>query len=156
MLEFADPLLKGIIQVSFCCADRQGDVLKIMHHQLQKDGLFIQQGKTGKAQIKCWTPRLKAAIAQGNDSGLQNVRYVFTNKHGVLITENVLRHWYRAAKDQAAQAYPKLVLDSTFHDIKAKSISDYEKGDEQEFSRHTTKSQMENYNRETSIVDSHD
>ena len=47
-------------------------------------------------------------------------------------------------------------MDSTFHDIKAKSISDYEKGDEQEFSRHTTKSQMENYNRETSIVDSHD
>ena len=109
-----------------------------------------------KSEVKRWTPRLKAAIEQGSDSGLQNVRYVFTNKHEALITANVLRHWYRAAKDQAAQAYPKLVLGFTFHDIKAKSISYYEKGDKQEFSGHTTKSQMENNNRETSIVGSHD
>jgi hypothetical protein len=35
----------------------------------------------------------------------------------------------------------------TFHDIKAKSISDYDSGDKQEFSGHKTRSQMERYNR---------
>ena len=40
--------------------------------------------------------------------------------------------------------------------IKAKSISDYEKGEKQEFSGRKTRAQMEVYNRKTPIVDSHD
>jgi hypothetical protein len=39
------------MEVSFCCAARQGDVLKITHKQLQDNGIFIRQGKTRKAQI---------------------------------------------------------------------------------------------------------
>jgi hypothetical protein len=42
------------------------------------------------------------------------------------------------------------------HDIKAKSFSDYEKGNKQDFSGHKTKAQMEDYNRKTPILDSHD
>jgi hypothetical protein len=107
-------------------------------------------------KVKRWTLRLKAAVKLGKNTGHQNVKFLFTNKYGALITRNVLGHWYRAAKEKAPLAYPHLRFDFTFHDIKAKPISDYEKGDKQEFSGHTTKSQMEDCNRKTSIVDSHD
>tara|TARA_B100000745_G_scaffold292648_1_gene233739 strand:- start:1091 stop:1372 length:282 start_codon:yes stop_codon:yes gene_type:complete len=46
-----------------------------------------------------------------------------------------------------------LPLDFTFHDIKAKSISDYE-GDKQRFSGHKTRAQMESYNRKGDVVPS--
>lgn len=49
--------------------------------------------------------------------------------------------------------YPGVIQERfTFHDLKAKGISDYE-GDKQYFSGHTSKSMMEKYNRTADVVD---
>jgi integrase len=156
VFESSSPMLRAMMEVSFCCAARQGDVLALTHKQLGPEGIFIKQGKTGKAQIKGWTKRLRAAIDLGKASGLRNVTYVFSNTKGARVSANSLRNWYTEAKAKAAKNYPDLSFDFTFHDIKAKSISDYEKGEKQEFSGHKTRAQMEVYNRKTPIVDSHD
>lgn len=60
----ADKLVQAVMEISFCCAARIEDVLSIKRSQLRDEGLFIKHGKTGKSQIKAWSPRLRAAIDQ--------------------------------------------------------------------------------------------
>lgn len=50
------------MEISYLCAAREGDVFDLMVQDLMTDGIFIEQNKTGKKQIKEWTPRLRAAI----------------------------------------------------------------------------------------------
>jgi|GEM_PF-6843336 len=52
------------MEISYCCAARIPDVLSITREQLREEGLYIKQGKTGKAQIKAFSPRLKRALDQ--------------------------------------------------------------------------------------------
>lgn len=51
------------MEISYLCAAREGDVFDLKIPDLRADGIFIEQNKTGKKQIKKWTPRLQAAIS---------------------------------------------------------------------------------------------
>ncbi|MGH8488669.1 MAG: hypothetical protein ACREXS_07375 [Gammaproteobacteria bacterium] len=51
------------MEIAYLCAARKSDVLKITRQDLMQEGIYIRQGKTGKKQIKRWTPRLHAAVA---------------------------------------------------------------------------------------------
>ncbi|MCP5757042.1 integrase, partial [Klebsiella pneumoniae] len=54
--------VKVAMEISYLCAAREGDVFDLIVSELMEDGIFIEQNKTGKKQIKKWTPRLRAAI----------------------------------------------------------------------------------------------
>lgn len=146
--------VKAAMEISYCCAARQGDVLRLKRDQLLEDGVFIKQGKTGKQQIKRWTPRLRAAIAlaQSITNRIESFYVIRTNSGTPYTSDGFRRRWkdaqYKARKETGH------ALDFTFHDIKAKAISDYE-GDKQRFSGHKTASQVAIYDRKTPIVDSH-
>lgn len=154
VLAEAPALLVAAMEISYCCAARQGDVINLERGQLLKEGLFIEQGKTNKRQIKRWSPRLRRAVNILLNQPVPHSRWLFVSNHGKQISENTLRHWYRKAKDQAAITHPELSFDFTFHDIKAAAISNYE-GDKQKFSGHKTASQVAVYDRKTPIVDTH-
>ena len=62
VIKHSPPLLRAAIEISYCCASRQGDVLAMQRKQLLEEGIYIKQGKTNKAQIKRWNPRLRAAV----------------------------------------------------------------------------------------------
>jgi len=93
-----------------------------------------------------------------------NREYLFVDKNGQRITGDKLRQWWRKARDNAerkmreAKLNLNICFDFTFHDIKAKSISDVEGTDQdkQNFSGHKTRSQMKVYDRKTPIVNTHD
>ncbi len=159
VLECATPLLFAAMEISYCCAARQGDVLNLTPKQLEDEGIYIKQGKTGKAQIKAWTPRLRRAVdIARSESRIQSIRWVIADEGGQRVSGNRLRHWYRQAKEAAAKKYPELNFDFTFHDIKAKSISDIEGNihEKQERSGHSTTSQVAVYDRKTPIVKTHE
>lgn len=61
--ECARPEVQVAMEVSYLCAAREDDVFDLLVPDLRTDGIFIEQNKTGKKQIKKWTPRLQAAIA---------------------------------------------------------------------------------------------
>lgn len=158
VLEFSRPLLFAAMEISYSCAARQGDVLQLTPEQLQDQGIYIKQGKTGKAQIKAWSERLRHAVKVArSQTKVPSIRWVLADKNGQRISANRLRHWFRQAKEQAAKKYPQLDFNFTFHDIKAKSISDVEgtRADKQKFSGHKTQSQVAVYDRKTEIVDTH-
>ena len=147
---YAGPTVRAAMEISYICAARQGDVLKLTKADLRKDGVFICQGKTGKRQIKKWGPRLRAAVTmvkphKRKDGSVIDSIYVIPTRNGSAYTDSGFRTMFYKVQKKAREetGHP---LDFTFHDIKAKSISDFE-GDKQKLSGHKTAKQVEIYDR---------
>lgn len=151
----ADPVTQAAMEISYCCAARQGDVLALTRQQLTEQGVDIRQGKTGKRQINAWTPRLRAAVDQALAQASVSSIFVFANEKGQRLSGNTLRNRWSKIKKEAAERYPDLRFDFTFHDIKAMGISDWE-GDKQKFSGHKSAQMVAIYDRKPEVVGSHE
>lgn len=156
IFERAPDTLKVAMELSYLCCARQGDVITMRKDQVRPDGLYIKQGKTGKAQIKAWSPRLVAAIELSSrlpiKPGMAS-QFIVHKKDGSLFTESGFRWQWRLTREKA-KAETGMLLDLTFHDIKAKGISDLDgsASDKQMISGHKTASQVAVYDRKIQIV----
>lgn len=147
----APPAIRIAMEIAYLCAARQSDVLSLKWDQIQERGVFIKQGKTGKEQLKLFSPRLSAAIDQARARRISSVSWVICNDSGQRYTRGGFNtNWAKVMA--TALASGDLAKSFTFHDLKAKGISDYMQGDKQEFSGHATRSQMEKYNRKVQEV----
>ena len=153
----ANPWVQAAMEISFCCAARQGDVLQLRRQDLLEEGIYIRQSKTGKEQIKAWTPRLRQAVdlALAQQGDIKSATLIFSCRGGRLSADR-LRKWYAQAKVKAQAANPNMRFDFTFHDIKAKAITDYKKGDKREFSGHKTLAQVDTYSRRPDVVETNE
>ena len=147
------PLLAAAMEISYCCASREADVWNLKRSKLLDEGILIKQGKTGKEQIKEWNPRLRAAVDLAlSVQKVTNFKWVFCDKKGHHPAQGALQDWALLAKRKAKLEYDgELNIDFTFHDIKAKAISDYE-GNKQEFSGHKTAAQVAIYDRKVKVT----
>lgn len=151
----ADQVVRAAMEISYCCAARISDVLSITNDQLDDVGIMIKQGKTGKKQIKAWSPRLRDAVnAARSAQKTRSLTRVVANEKGQRITQDAFSHRWKKAKTKAAEQHPDMKFDFTFHDIKGRSISDYE-GDKQRFSGHKSAQMVQTYDRKTEVVDTH-
>ncbi|MCU7976106.1 tyrosine-type recombinase/integrase [Shewanella sp. SW36] len=155
LLSCAEVRLKIACEISYLCAARQGDVLQLTWSQVNEDGLFIQQGKTGKKQIKAWSPRLREAIAEARTlhSGIASIYVINKHPSGKLTQEGLRSAWKRAMAKMEMD-YPQIERTFTFHDIKAKGVSDFEGtlSEKQQYSGHKTLAQVNTYDRKVEIV----
>lgn len=144
-----DPV-KAAMEIAYLCAARVSDVLKMDWNQIMDKGIFIQQGKTGVKQIKAWTDRLHSAVNLCRKSGEDGA--VIKTMHGERYSYKGFNEAWRKARNAAAEKIGR-PLDCTFHDLKAKGISDYEGSgrDKQKFSGHKTESQVLVYDRKVKI-----
>lgn len=135
--------LQVAMEISYLCAVRLGDVLDLRWSDIKEDGIFVEQNKTGTKQIKNWTPRLRAAIQLARNTLTENGIFVISGSDGGQVLKRTLQKWWTKAK-AAAEHKAGLSFGCTFHDIKAKGISDYEGSsrDKQLFSGHKTESQV--------------
>jgi hypothetical protein len=147
------PLLAATMEISYCCASRKADVWSLKRSQLREEGIYIKQGKTGVEQIKEWNPRLRAAVDLAlSIQEVPNFKLVFCDKKGNHPALGTLGNWYAQARALAKEKYiGQWETDFTFHDIKAKSISDYD-GDKQQLSGHKTASQVAIYDRKVRVT----
>ncbi|EBX2183582.1 tyrosine-type recombinase/integrase [Salmonella enterica] len=147
----APPVLQCAMEIGYLCAARIGDIRKLTWKQAMEKGLFIQQGKTGKKQIKQYTERLNLALEQAKSLGGQN--YVICNKYGGQYSYSGFNDIWRKARTAASEklGYP---IKGTFHDLKAKGISDYDGSskEKQLFSGHKTEAQVITYDRKTKVT----
>lgn len=76
------------------------------------------------------------------------------NRGGQRYTRNGFNSRWQAARDQAIASFPELSFDFTFHDLKAKGISDLEGSlsEKQAISGHKSIGQTARYDRKTKIV----
>ena len=147
----SDPL-KVAMEFSYLLAARKQDVLALTKDQFREEGIYIKQSKTDKEQIKVWTPRLEEAkrLSETLETNTATF-YVVPQKSGQPYTSSGFDSlWAKARKEARKQTGKK--LDFTFHDIKAKGVSDYE-GDKQKFSGHKTASQVATYDRKIAVVE---
>ena len=153
LYDHASIAVQVAMEISYLCAARQGDVLALTRDQILPEGIKIKQGKTGKLQVKRWSPRLRAAIELAKQIKTANPStIIIPTRTGAPYSSDGFRTMVAKAKKKAREA-TGLAMDFTYHDIKAKSISDYE-GNKQEFSGHKTYSQVAIYDRKPQVVDS--
>lgn len=142
------------MEISYLCAAREGDVFDLMVQDIMNEGIFIEQNKTGKKQIKEWTPRLRAAIdiALVHLVGRSASGFVLPNPSGGRLNRKTFNTWWNDAKKEAELKLGRKIP-GTFHDIKAKAISDYDgtSRDKQLFSGHKTENQVLIYDRKIKI-----
>lgn len=148
--EEASPALKVGMEIAYLCATRLGDILSLTWDQARKDGLFIQQGKTGKRQLKAWTDRL--LHARNLAATLGGTEYVVCSSKGEKYSKSGFSDLWEKARAAASEKLGRK-LKVTFHDLKAKGISDYEGSsrDKQLFSGHKTESQVLVYDRKLTV-----
>lgn len=142
--------VRAAMEIAYLCAARLSDVLRLSVFDIRDQGLRIRQGKTGKEQIKAWTPRLRAAVelAQAQPSTIKSEWVLHTRKGSRYSRNGFSTAWQRAKRKAGAS-------DWTFHDLKAKGITDYT-GDRQQFSGHKTRAMVEVYTRKPDVVPSLD
>ncbi|OCG32823.1 integrase [Gilliamella sp. Fer2-1] len=150
MLEVARPAVKIAMEIAYLCAVRNGDILKLTHEQISEEGIYVKQGKTGTRQIKLWTDRLRSIIdfAKLHFPPVTKKSPLILNSMGKAYSyKNFNEHWNEDKKKAEEKLGYK--INFTFHDLKAKGISDYDGAtkDKQLFSGHKTESQVLVYDR---------
>ncbi|EHD22107.1 MULTISPECIES: tyrosine-type recombinase/integrase [Brenneria] len=157
LLSVSPAVVRAAMEIAYLCLSRQGDILALTEQQILDAGIYIAQGKTGKRQIKAWTPRLRAAVSLARslplEPGFSSI-YVLKQPRGQRYTRDGFNSRWRKAKAAARAAFPHLNFDFTFHDLKAKGVSDLDGtlAEKQAISGHMTISQTARYDRKIQIV----
>tara|TARA_R100000654_G_scaffold62906_1_gene90087 strand:+ start:397 stop:1377 length:981 start_codon:yes stop_codon:yes gene_type:complete len=145
MYDRVTPILQVLMELAYICAARGQDLRALKMDDIQEEGLLVIQQKTGKKQLKLWNDRLRAAIDKALEIRAERLQrcghtsvFLFVTKTGGPYTKNGLKANWQKLRYEGQ--------DWTFHDLKAKGISDFE-GDKQEFSGHKSRLMMERYNR---------
>lgn len=168
VLAVAPKPVKVAMQIAYLCGARQADVLKLVWGRdgqeepekgqdavVLKAGIYIAQGKTRRKQIKEWTPALREAVdmAKGMHVTAKGAvvvsRYVVHSKHGTRYTQK----GYQAIWRRAVQA-AGLSESFTFHDLKAKGVSDVDGTleEKRQFADHASAKMTQKYDRKVSRV----
>lgn len=155
----ADDVVKVAMEIAYLCAARLSDVLEMKWKQITEQGIFIQQGKTGIKQIKAWTPRLQEAIELAKSISIPtqiDAPVIMSQHQGHYSGRGFSNRWMEARSKASVQLGYE--LDCTFHDLKAKAISDYKGStkDKQLFSGHKSESQVLVYDRKVRVTPSLD
>ena len=146
----AAPLhVRAAMEIAYLCGARQADVLKLTTFELRTEGVYIRQGKTGKKQIKSWSPRLRAAVEACRAKAPAGTTAIICNAKGKPYTRDGWGTAWQRTRDKLKEK--GIIIDWTFHDLKAKGISDFE-GDKKQFSGHATDRMVALYDRKVRVV----
>jgi integrase len=142
----AKPLLQVIMDLCYLTGQRIGDVLTIKRADLQADGIYIEQQKTGARLMVAWTPELHAAVDQAKalHGGVAGMTYLLKGLGNKAPTYHMIwKQWTKAC--QAAK-----VEDANIHDLRAMSGTDAEAQghDPQALLGHTDRKMTQRYLRD--------
>ncbi|XGI80846.1 integrase [Enterobacter hormaechei] len=151
------PVVQVAMELAYLCCARQKGVLEMTKSQFVADGIMIKQSKTNVKQIKGWSDRLEAAVKLADTlplkSGMSSI-FVLHQTNGSKYTRDGFNSRWREAKATAKATYPGMDLNFTFHDLKAKGISDLEGTayEKQAIAGHKNVEQTINYDRKIKVV----
>ncbi|WP_237388003.1 tyrosine-type recombinase/integrase [Xenorhabdus sp. Sc-CR9] len=158
LYSISPPVVQIAMELAYLCCTRQADILSLTYAQVYEEGIFIKQGKTGVAQIKAWTERLDNVVVMSKnalplDKGVSSI-YVLHQRKGSRYTRDGFNSRWRKAKLLAKETFPDLDFNFTFHDLKAKGVSDLEGplSEKQQITGHKNITQTARYDRKVNIV----
>lgn len=123
MRSVCSPMLQIAMDLALLTGQRQGDILKLTREHEYPEGVYFQQGKTGKKLIVGLTDSLKDVMLRSRHMDIPGRFFVIRNNAGELFTPAGFRsNWQRSMKI----ALRKTALKNPFHfhDLRAKCVSD--------------------------------
>lgn len=124
LLEFADPQMKDIIQVSYLIGQRPIDICNIHRSHIYNGMLHITQQKTKKKVRFEITGKLKEIIERRLEVTKD---WLFTNLLGRKLNRQRLTDSFIVIREKAAQHYPELadeINNLQLRDLRAKAATD--------------------------------
>lgn len=151
--DLAPPMVKCAMELAYLCRARLIEVRGFKRSDTTEDGLLIKRAKGSRTQLIKWTPRLRKAVEMGrqaNGKVMTMDPYILNRKSGGQITDSGFKTaWQRIM----AKAQKKGLSDRfTFHDIKAKGVSDFD-GDKTKASGHKSPRMAAVYYRRLETID---
>jgi integrase len=112
------------MDLALLTGQRQGDLLNLHWKNATPDGVFFQQGKTGKRLLVTISPALEEVLVRAKRMVPQLPReYVLRKRNGSKYTSEGFRAiWQRGMRK--AIKLGAIAERFTFHDLRAKSVSD--------------------------------
>lgn len=131
----ASVAIGNIMETCYYTGQRISDVLKIKRYDINKDGIFFEQGKTGKKLKVGLNPDLRKIVKQCGEV------YLFESRRGKAYSYFGVSAMFRRACKSAG------VEDFHIHDIRAKALTDaHQQGhDAQKLAGHGSRSTTEGY-----------
>lgn len=144
------PMLCALIDMAYLTGQAIGDLLKLEWPQLRSDGIYFARSKvkktTGAKALIEWTPKLRDVERRLKD--LRKERRAFTPKVFTRQDGQPLTYWGASSAWQRARARAA-IKDCTFHDLKAKALTDKATRDgmeeAQKMGQHSTPGQTADY-----------
>ena len=140
--------LQVAMELAYLCRMRVSEALDTRFKDVEPDGLNTRRVKGSNDALTLWTPRLKSVVEMGLEGSLKVPDMpIVNNNKGSPVTYSALRSaWVRAIKKSGVKG-------CTFHDLKAKGVSDFE-GDKKSASGHKTEAMVAIYDRKRKEVES--
>lgn len=112
------------MELAYLCGQRQGDVLKLKWEDCTEDGVIFRQSKTGQGRLVLYSDKLRDILTRAAKIVPQIPReYVVHTRKGTRYSSAGFRAcWQRVMKRSMEQGLLKKRF--TFHDIRAKTVSD--------------------------------
>lgn len=125
--DLAPAMIGYAMDLALVAGMSQIDILKLERRQLRDDGIFFERTKTGKEQVIEWNEELRLIVAGILRTSPQLRRVLICTRHGKPYTSQGFQTvWQRLMRKADAQLSSRF----TFHDLRAKSLSDAESLDE--------------------------
>lgn len=146
------PHVQCAMEYAYLCRMRLCEVLDLKQSHITSTGLIIRRRKGSRDNITTWTDRLKAVINASSKLPKPNITtedlYLIRGQKGDRLTESGFETlWQRLMGKAVATGIERF----TFHDLKAKGISDTE-GDKQQASGHKSTQMLDVYDRKLAQV----
>lgn len=153
--ELGMPDMQVAMELAYLCRLREVEIVQIRDTPqfLQRAGMLAQRAKGSKTQIIRWSDRLRAAINLARSiPHAPGVTTLLVSPHtGRPLPVGTLRgHWQALRREAHARGQ---AVDWTFHDLKAKGVSDAA-GDKHQASGHKSPRMTAVYDRRPGEVDS--
>jgi len=119
----ATPMMQIAMDLALLTGLRQGDLLGLEKRHLTDEGIDIVTAKTRKRLIIEWSPELRAVVDRAFDISPRVRQFVICNRQGKRYTSD----GFRTIGDRLMRGAAETEAISerfTFHDIRAKSLSD--------------------------------
>lgn len=116
--------LRAAIELAYLCRARRGEVLALTRDNLLEQGVHLKRTKGSESEITRWSPRLRAAVdlAKSHNRDTLSRLLIHDKRGGKIRTTAFNSAWQRVmAKAQKAGLREPF----TFHDLKAKGITDH-------------------------------
>ncbi|MDA3922721.1 MAG: hypothetical protein PF501_18895 [Salinisphaera sp.] len=148
----ATPPIYAAMELAYLCRARINEVLKFDRAMIRDEGLLLERSKGSKTQLIGWTPRLREAIRQGRvgrDGNTKLSRYIISRNDGSQMQYAGFKSAWARLKAKCKK--DGMTVDFTYHDLKAKGVSDFD-GDKHKASGHKSPRMTAIYDRKRETI----